>query len=240
MAVERNKDGSVSIKNNNGATTIGKIVSVSVNRNEENFQHWVEECTKSVTANTHTLNETEQYFLQQCDALPLDANDRRMKTFQLNLIMNYFKDKLENQASEFSFDMTDEEIEKWHGKENAMRNEAMNSSPHNFGLNMRGYYLPHTERNKVYYEQVYIETQKWMKHTALKPNQLKMQDICFFFEETTEHCECSGGGNNIIQKLTIFKGVCQEDIEKRSPRFLSYISTLRDIGTLPDFIKEFE
>lgn len=235
MSVERNKDGSISIKNNNGVTVIGKVVGVSDDKRQEKFQHWVEECAKLVTACAHTTKETEQYFLEQCDALPLAADDTRMKSFQLNVVMNHCKDKLEHQASEFSFDMTDEEIEKWSIKDNAMREEAMNSPPEYFGLIMRGYYLPHTVRNEVIYEQDCLEAKERMKHIHHGIKQAEMQDICFFFEETTEHCQ-SSGGNNLMQQLIVFRGVSEEDIEERNPRFLGYISTLRDMRNLPDFI----
>ena len=237
MSVERNKDGSISIKNNNGATVICGMVGVSDDKRKEKFQQWVEDCAKLVTACGHTHKETEQYFLDQCDALPLAPNDRRMKRFQLNVIMNHCKDKLKHPMSEFSFDMTDEEIEKWHKEENTMCEKAMNSSPEHFGLNMSGYYLPHTERNSAFYEQSYLEAQNWMKHTNSDSQQIEMQDICFFFEETTEHCQSSGGGNNLMQQMMIFRGVREEDIEKRTPRFLGYISALHDIGNLLDFIE---
>lgn len=237
MSVERNKDGSISIKNNNGATVIGRMMVVSDDKREEKFKQWVEDCAKLVTSCTHTFKETEQYFLEQCDALPLTSNDRRTKSFQLNVIMNHCKEKLEHKASEFSFDMTDEEIEKWNNEENAMREEAMNSSPEHFGLIMRGYYLPHTKRNEVLYENAYLEAQKCMKHTNQNTKQFEMQDIYFFFEETTEHCQASGGGNELMQQLIVFRGVSEEDIEKRTPRFLGYISTLRDMGSLPNLVE---
>ncbi|HEY5585854.1 MAG TPA: hypothetical protein VIK78_15365 [Ruminiclostridium sp.] len=238
MSVERNKDGSVTIKNNNESTSIGKIVKVSDDKLEGKFQQWVEDCAKLVNACAHTFKETEQYFLQHCEALPLTPNDRRMKFFQLNVIMNHCKDKLEHQPSEFSFDMTDEEIEIWHKEENEMREEAMNSSPEHFGLNMRGYYLPHTKRNEVYFEQAYLSARKLMKHTDSNLKQVEVQDICFFFEETTEHCQSNGGENSLINQLIVFRGVTEDDIEKRNPRFQGYISTLREMGHLPDFRKE--
>lgn len=238
MSVERNKDGSITIKSNSSVTAIGRIVETSVDRHEEKFKQWVEDCAKLVTACDHTLKETEALFLKQCDALPLNKDDMRMKNFQLNVIMNHCKDKLEHQAPEFSFDMTDDEIEKWHKEQNAMREEAMNSSPERFGLIMHGYYLPHTERNAVFYEQTYPEAHKFTKHADHSPEQIEKQDICFFFEETTEHCQSSGGGDNLMQQLMVFRGVSEDDIQKRSPRFLVYISTLRDMGNLPGFQKE--
>lgn len=237
MSVERNKDGSISIKSINGSTTISRMVGVLDDKRKEKFQQWVEQCANLVTPCAHTIKETEQYFLEQCDVLPLSQNDRRMKNFQLNVVLNHCKDKIKHHASEFSFDMTNEEIEKWHKEENAVREEVMNSSPEHFGLNLRGYYLLHTERNEVFYKQAYHQAQKWMEHTNVNLEQIQMQDICFFFDETTEHFQASGE-NSLMRQLIAFRGVSMEDIQKRTPRFLWYISTLRDIGRLPDFIED--
>jgi hypothetical protein len=57
-------------------------------------------------------------------------------------------------------------------------------------------------------------------------------DICFFFENTTDYFQCSGGGMDIYRQLVQFKGVTQDDIDRRSSQFLCYISTLRETGTL--------
>jgi hypothetical protein len=238
MSVKRNGDGSITIKNNNIESTTCRIIGLVDDKWKEKFQQWVQECAKLVTACTPTFKEIEQYFLEQCDALPLITNDNRMKSFQLDVIMNHCKDKLEHQASEFSFDMTDEEIEKWRGEENAMRQEVMDSSPQQFGLNIRGYYLQHTERNEIIYEQAYQEVQKFMKDNNQDTKQLKMQDICFFFEETTGHYQFSGGGCSLKNQLIVFMGVSEADIERRSQRFLVYIAALHDMGNLPNFIED--
>jgi hypothetical protein len=128
--------------------------------------------------------------------------------------------------------MTDNEIEKWHNENTAMREKIKNSSPERFGLNIHGYYLPNNERNAGFYEQACL---KWTKHTDSSPKQSEKQDIYFFFEESMEHWESSGGGDNLMQQLIVFRGVSEDDIQKRTPRFLGYISTLRDMGNLPDF-----
>lgn len=237
MSVDRNKDGSVTIRDNLGVTIIRMIIGESSDdKREDKFQQWIEDSVKLVTAYPHTIKETIQYFLEQCDAEPIDINDRRMKNFQFNVIMNHHKDKLSYRASRFSFDMTDEEMQKWHKEEEAMRQEAMNSSSKQFGLIMHGYYLPQTERNKIFYEQVYQEAQEFMNNTNQRPNELEMEDISLFFEETTRHYECKGGGRTLMNHLIAFRGVSQDDIEKRNIRFLGYISALREMGNLPDFM----
>jgi len=232
MSVERNKDGSITVKTKNGVTSVSKTIVSQVEYKHEEFQNWVEHCASLVTPCSHTFKETEQYFLEQCDTQPIDKYDRRIKNFQLNVIMNHFKDKLEHQAADFSFDMTDEEIEKWQEDSEAMNTEAKNSSPERFGLIIRGYCLPRTERNKVFYDQSHKETQGF-NHEKAKQNQLDLQDICFLFEETTEHCQCNGGGGSLMQQLTVFRGVSEEDIKNRNTRFLGYIIALRDMGKLP-------
>ena len=128
MSVERNKDGSITIKDTNGVAVIGLIKRVSDNKQEEKFQRWADDCANLVTACPHTLKETEDYFLELCDARPLDIDDYRMQSFKCNVIMNHCKDKLQHQPPAFSFDMIDDEIEKWHKEQNAMREEARKSS----------------------------------------------------------------------------------------------------------------
>jgi hypothetical protein len=235
MPVERRKDGSVSIKTNSGVTSVGRVTSAYVNRyDEEKFRQWVEDCSKLVTPGTHTINEIEQYFLEQCDALPIAPSDSRMHSFKYSVIMNHCKHRLKYQAAEFSFDMTDEEIEKWHEEDRAMKEDIRNSSAEELGLVMHGYYLPRTDRNKAFYEEAYQEMKEQMERTNHKAHPIEVADICFFFEERTEVFQVSGG-RSFMDQLIVFRGVSFEDIEKRNPRFLGYISSLRDLGKLPDF-----
>jgi len=231
MSLERNKDSSITIIKSN-------VVKLTDNKWEEKFQQAVQEYAKLVTACTHTFKETEQYFLEQCDALPLTPNDMRMKNFQLNVNMSHFKDNLEYNAPGFSFAITDEEIEKWDKEESAMREEAENSSPQQFGLNINGYYLPHTKRNEVFYEQEYQEVQEFMKLTNQDAKKIKMQDICFYFEETTGDYLFSCGGCSLMYQVIIFMGISEDDIEKHTQRFLGYINAMLKMGYLPDLIKE--
>lgn len=231
MCLEKNKDRSITIIKSN-------VVKLTDDKWEEKFQQAVQEYAKLVTACAHTFKETEQYFLQQCDALPLTSNDIRMKNFQLDMIMRHFKDKLEHKAPRFSFIMTDEEIEKWNKEENDTLQEAEDSSPQQFGLNIYGYYLPHTERNEVFYEQGYQEIQEFMKLTNEDVKKIKMEDICFFFEETTGDYLFSCAGCSLMHQVIIFMGISEEDIEKHNQRFLAYINAMIKLGYLPNLLEE--
>lgn len=234
MTVKRNRDGSVTIRNQSGTVAIGRVVFASDDSFKQKYEQWIEDCARLVTAGTHTFEETEKYFLEQCDTLPVSSDNIHLKSYKYSLIMNYFKDKLEYQAADFSFEMTDKEMEKWHRENSAMQEEVRNSPPERFGLNLKGYLLPNTERNRSFYKEASMQAQKHIQHSEAK-QQVDMPNIYFFFEDTTENIEASGGGASLMNQLIIFRGISQDDINKRTPKFLSYINSLREVGKLADF-----
>lgn len=208
MSLERIKDcGMTSI--------ISRVVKISDDKTDERHHQLLQEYAKLVTAriHPHKFKEIEQYFLKQCDALPLTSNDGRMSLFKACVIMKHFKDK-EHKAPRFS-DMTDKEIAKWHKEESDLFHEAHFASPQQYGLNLHGYYLPYTKRNEVFYNQPY-----------------QSEDICFFFEETTGEyyftcVECS-----FMYQVIIFIGISEDDIKSHNQRFVTYMNAMVQMGYL--------
>lgn len=235
MTVERNKDGSITIKSKNAVINIGSVIVMTDHQREEKYRKWVKASAESVRACPHTFKETVQYFMQICDALPVPEKDSRRRSFQINVILNFFKDKLQNRPAQFSFEMTDEEMEKWHQTNHAMHEEIRNSSPEQFGLTIHGYYLPFTDGNAVYYKQASNLEACEAAYTDVCSGQNEAEEISFFFEEATEYWQCYGGGSGLMNQLIIFRGVNASDIENCSPRFLEYINALREMGRLPGY-----
>ncbi|MDF2505441.1 hypothetical protein [Clostridium sp.] len=245
MSVKRNENGSVNIKNNNGSISIGRMMLVSEDRQRENYNKWIENCVKQIKVCQHTFKETINYFLEHCDALALETDDKRLKKFHKNFIRNNFQDKLEHQPQKFSFNMTYEEMENWKKENDAMEEELKNLFPEKFGLIIHGYYLPHTERNEAFYKQIYeknaekilhIEERKSKVNDRIHNKKIRIihQEICFFFEETMEYIE-STDGSNLIHRVIAFRGITENDIEKRTSRFFRYVNALRYMGKLPNF-----
>lgn len=114
-----------------------------------------------------------------------------MKSFQAYMIIDISKNKPENRIPRFS-NMTDEEITKWHKEKSDMFYKVECSSPEQLGLNIHGYYLSHTERNEVVYEQAYQGF-----------NSCDMEDICFFFEENTGYYYFSCTGCNLMYQKVV-------------------------------------
>ncbi len=242
ITVEHSKYGQITIRSGNNVTGISPMVATSNRKNDSHFTEWVESCAKLVTPSSHTILETEQFFLTLCDTVPLESNSIHMENFKFNLILSYFKDKLVHRPPEFSFSMTDEEIENWHREDKAMQEEIMNSPPERFGLVIHGFHLPHSHRNEEIYEDTKRLCEKYRaiyakelseKCPPAPPIEARSLDIYFFFEESTGYFQCTGGGQDIYRKLILFKGITQVDIDKRSPQFLWYITELRDTGMLP-------
>lgn len=235
MAVERNENGSVTIRDENGIVTIGKISAVFTpefnSDKEAKHQAWVESCAQMIKAQPHTISEVEEYFLKQCEAIPLDAKDIRMRSSHINVVMKHqLKDRYDDLQFR-SLDLTDEEFEELHRKQNELHKEVMNSSPEDYGLIIKGYYLPRTLRNQQIYEE---KDPIWER----LPEEEKLhykddEEICVYFEETTGYMSLIGRGAELRNRLIAYKGITDKDINSRNSNFHIYISTLRDLGYLP-------
>lgn len=240
MSIRKDKNGSFFVNNVNEVSAFSRIVFTPDKNKEleERYHNWIEECAKTIKACSQTMEETEQFFLQQCDALPIDKEDDHMKSFQYSIVMSYFQDRQKQGLFEVSNDMTDEEIEKKHKQRSELKREICNNSPEYYGIQMSGYYLPHTERNLFLYEEVIQEMKEMSIYYKGVNMNKEVQSIFFFFEKTTGHIECRGGGRSLINKLLLFKGVNEEDIRLCNNRFLGYINSMREWGYLPDYHKE--
>ena len=238
MSIWQNPDGSdnISSRRNSSISSIGIIGGTfSPKRDpllEEKYHNWIEEFANIIQPCSHTIEETEQYFLQQCEAVPMDYDDKRMRSYQYSVVMNY---KLQDRLSEFPFDMNNEAIEKWNRVQSDIRRELMNTLPEQYGIKTSGYYLPQTERNLYLYEEFRSEIERISKHNEDLIMHTYCNEICLFFERTTGDIQCSNGGRSLINRLFVFRGVSEEDIKLRNVRFQGYLSSMREMGYIPDF-----
>lgn len=193
MSIRRNKDDSYSINSENELSAFARI-EVNIDKElEEKYQNWIEECAQTIKVCSHTMEETEQFFLQQCDTFPIDKEDYHMKNFQRTVVMTYFQEMLKNKQAEVLFDMTDEELDKYFKQQSETVREIQNYSPEHFGIQMSGYYLQHTECNLYLYEESIRDMQEMANYHKDINMQKEKQSIYFYFEKTTEHIECNGG-----------------------------------------------
>ncbi len=240
MSIWKNSDGrdNNSKGNNHSISSIGIIEGTfSPKRDpllEEKYCNWIEENANKIQPCTHSMEETEQYFLQQCEAISMDKDDKRMKSYQYSIVMNY---KLQERLSEFPDNMNNEAIEKWNSLNSDMRRKIRNTLPEHYGIKISGYYLPHTERNLYLYEEFRSEIEKITKDNEDLMKHTYCNDMCLYFERTTGDIQCSNGGRSLMNRLYVFRGVSEEDIKLRNVRFQKYLSSMRELGNICSHIQ---
>ena len=236
MAVIRRENGNLEIQRADGSIAIGRMRAIyQVDQAERT--RWLDACAQLVSSCAHTDLETEEYFLTLCDTVPILPDDRGWMDFKCNLLRNHFADQMEHRPGRPSREMDDAQLEQWEQEERALRLELEQTPPERFGLVIRGYRLPYTERNEPFYQEVRQVYERrirahpeWRAHPQTA---VRFPDICFFFEETTGARSAHGGGFSLMEQLICFRGVDAEEIEQRNRRFQGYIDAMWKQGRLP-------
>ena len=234
MEIKREADR-ISFTYENGS---GVICAMRMEKafDDETVQSWIKHCAKLVQPYSHSFAEMEEYLLAHYDARPLAPEDLQMQNFKSNVLIAYFDDRLEHKPPEFSFDMTDEEIEHWHRESMARQKEASAAAPEQFGLKLHGYKILLTGRSEALIE---ADLRKWEKATGKEcPGAEKPE--CFVFWEESSHAVTGNGlgCSALMHDLNNFLGITREDIDGLTPRFLVFIHGLAERGGLPS-LKDF-
>lgn len=91
ISVEHGKDGQITIRNGNNVTEISPMIKTSDGENNSHFTEWVESCAQLVKPSSHTINETEEYFLTLCDTVPLEPENIHLQCFKDNIRGGHIK-----------------------------------------------------------------------------------------------------------------------------------------------------
>lgn len=228
MVVKRTEN-SICIENKHMSGVITKLELKVDEEREKEFSNWVEECAKTIKPCGKSIKDVEAYFLEKCDAIRMDRGDRRTANFLAGIVVSYFEDRLEKKAQSFSFEMSDEEIGSWSENNNARHREIRSLKQADLGIEIHGYVLERTKKNERFYDEAREEIQSLIDKGVLDGDHSEISEICFFFEAETESFKCTGGMNSLIDDLIVFHGVEAEDIEKRTTRFMAYVTSLRKL-----------
>lgn len=196
----------------------------------EGLEKWAENYAKNIKPCAHTIKETEEYLLSMYDAVQLEAGNDQLQNFEHNVILNNFRDKLKHQPLKMTSEMSDEEMDRWHLQEMAASREIDSYPPEHFGIITHGYYLPHTQRNEAFYEDVYKKEKARRSAFVFGSDEVEKDylTVYIFFEETTETINASAA-LDLLRKLLIYQGVTQKDIDELTPRFVTYVSLSKDM-----------
>lgn len=218
------------------AFTIKLEDNIDWNRKELN-QKWVDYCAEHIVAGTHSTEETIAWMQERWDVIPLEDDNRHVKIQYGTLVMNFCKDKLTHKDMPLSMEMSDEEFIRWHKESEALSLEAQEMPEEVSGLNIYGFQILPTERNLP---DMLEDAEAFDRRFPPRPEERNAEhsfNSCYiFFEETHGLISHEGVGCGIIgRKIAAYQGISREDINARSPLFISYLHSA-DHG-LPTFEK---
>ncbi len=191
----------------------GQAVSVGFiktdDRKKAAFDAWAKQCAQSMQPNAHSIGEVEAWLVQHYRTEPLTISEERLKILTAESVRNFFPEMLKTQVTPPKDDSY-REFERQHLELERAQQEAMQIDPVSLGLDFFGYrvLLGTDAAVEVIFER--------------KTGQISMQGVC------------PGMGNPVAERFLLelekFHGVTQADIDEKTPRFLGYITTLRDAG----------
>lgn len=192
----------------------GQAVSLGVfksdDRKKEAFDAWAQRCAEKMEPNAHSIEEVEAWLTANYRTEPLAFSEGRLKLLTADTVRNFFPQALKTQVTPPKDDSY-REFERWHMESEQAHQEAMQVDPAALGLQFFGCrVLLETDANiEVIFER--------------KTGQIGVQSS---WPGTGPNPEAE----RFLLELTKLRGVTQEDIDGKTPRFLSYITTLRDAG----------
>ncbi len=234
MSVER-KGEQIIIHTEKGAQSISPMKTVINSFDAGAFKAWQDECTSKITPNVRLASELTGYLMARYDLEPLDLRDDTIQMFLHSFVPRHFGERLKHNPPQFSFNMTDKELENWQRETDSQREEIRLTLPEQFGIKVHGFHILHTNKNEPLIE---VDRRQWWErwgneHCKDTTNYTEPEGY-FCFEETA--CEGSGsgfGGTALAREAALFIGVTEEDIKNRTNRFLGYASALVEKGLLP-------
>lgn len=174
------------------------------------FDAWAARCAENMRPNAHSIVEVENWLLEQYPAEPIEFGDIRMRMQVAEIVRNFYPEMLETKVT-LPKDKSYKEYERWSIEADKAHEEAMQVDPDALGLQFSMYRIPLDGDGGI--------------------------EVCL--EAKSGQVSVSGGAlsdalypamQEFLCALTKFRGLTQADIDGKTPRFLAYITTLRDAG----------
>ena len=157
---------------------------------------------KKISPCAHTLAQLEEYLVQKYGAVPVELSHGQREMLKVNVILNYYPELI-GPKRELPDHPSKRELLRY-AREDHSFEEARAVDGEALGLSCAGYRLPEIEDAVVLLERI-------------------SGYLCV---------EGVGAGEDLPDDLTEFMGVTKKDIEGRTPRFISYVYTLKKRGKL--------
>jgi len=104
-----------------------------------------------------------------------------------------------------------------------------------YGFEYKCVALPLTERTARFYAEADSERAALNGRSGRRRTQTverKPREIVFAVELSTGYCQLNDGCKSLMDEITLWRGVMQQDIDNETAAFMAYAAAMRDTGRL--------
>lgn len=192
-------------KKNNMSCSIGIIGMSNSLKNEQtnlNDDKFLDYAATQIKENYRPFTEIIDYIIKKYGAVPHALSEKQLQLLKANVILNHFREVLDLPIP-LRKNPTKKQLIKY-VKNDTTFEQAKNYPAEKLGLIMKAYKLPADDD----------------------------KEIIVKLEITTNYICMDNASRKFADELFLFQGVTQEDIDNKTPRFIAYANTLRDIGKI--------
>lgn len=206
----------------------GQAVSVAMIKRDAGkkaaFDTWAERCAANMQPNAHSIDEVEAWLVENYQTEPVVYEGTRLQMQVAEIVQNFFPEALTTRVTPPK-DQSYKEYERWSMEADKAHKEAMEIDPGALGLEIHTYrVLPGGDMDfTVMFER--------------KSGQISMQGSCRHNNDPQKKEQMDALYERLNYEFAKMRGVTQADIDGKTPRFLGYITTMRDAGE-PGFAME--
>lgn len=199
----------------------GPTAVFTAGRDSREFERLVERAAKAVKPNSHTVAEMEQYLIERYRAVPAPMYEMALDCLKLNVAMACYPEQVE------PFPAPPDDFERLNAEQ------------------IDAFLQEHEAHNRRVVEQVErLHSFDVCCYTFSVPAGDKTAEFRVELERNSCHMNCSSsvGGpltgeeeavyravsEQVSRELSLYLGVTQGDIDRRTPRFLGYVSLLQN------------
>lgn len=161
--------------------------------NEEPVDNFLETTTTQIKEQYHKFSDIDDYLINHHNAVPYSLSPKQMISLKINVITNNYRHML-NFPVPLGDAPTEKQIKEYIAQDTSIE-QARNYPAEKLDLDMRAYKIP-VDGN----EEAIIEIE------------MKSEYMCF-----------KNVPDKIAEDVILWLGVTQEDVEKKTPRFVRYM-----------------
>ncbi len=204
------------IRSKDGAA-VGVII---LDKNKKNdFHDKLDNISKKIKPCCRTIAQLQEYIVEKYNAKLAQMSKPQLDSFKTNVILNFHPEVLHTPQVQMG-DKTPKRVEflKWHENSEKRFEEARKYPIEKLDLIISHYTFDYVfENGKKLVFQITMEAKtEYCTIGTSTDDQLTEAETKLI--------------RGIIRDIDLYKGVSQEDIDTRSPRFLGYASTLMNMG----------